>query len=219
METVNKVIDSASSALWRPSNTEQQAQHGDEPLAGIQGQGTATDPYDAGNRDDHQQQTPPSYTPSPLPPSGPADPNPANYYYPEAAPMVEESKPTRSDPSPGPGSGGPTDREEAKVVAAAQSSSGDEDYEAEPEVKVSEEALRGPKGPAPVPEYEFEKNIDANGEIKASHHEKADGGGGGARDHDHHSHGAHFPRSMSKLKDRFIGRAAKAGNHLHSTNR
>lgn len=82
--------------------------------------------------------------------------------------MVEESKPTRSDPSPGPGSGGPTDREEAKVVTAAQSSSGDEDYEAEPEVKVSEEALRGPKGPAPVPEYEFEKNIDANGEIKAS---------------------------------------------------
>lgn len=154
--------------------------------------------------------------------------------------MVEESKPTRSDPSPGPGSGGPTDREEAKVVAAAQSSSGDEDYEAEPEVKVSEEALRGPKGPAPAPEYEFEKNIDANGEIKASefcpesilrfgltadwvdsegHHEKAGGGGGGARDHDHHSHGAHFPRSMSKLKDRFIGRAAKAGNHLHSTNR
>ncbi|PYI08984.1 hypothetical protein BO78DRAFT_267118, partial [Aspergillus sclerotiicarbonarius CBS 121057] len=28
------------------------AQHGDEPLSGIQGKGTATDPYDAGNRDE-----------------------------------------------------------------------------------------------------------------------------------------------------------------------
>lgn len=64
METVKKVIDSASSTVWGVSSTEQQqqhqqqqqqqqeeVQHGDEPLSGIQGQGTATDPYDAGNRE------------------------------------------------------------------------------------------------------------------------------------------------------------------------
>ncbi|KAL4821238.1 hypothetical protein BDW67DRAFT_150286 [Aspergillus spinulosporus] len=65
METITHAVQSASNALWnevdalrggQQTQTEQripqQQQHGDEPLSGIQGKGTATDPYDAGNRDD-----------------------------------------------------------------------------------------------------------------------------------------------------------------------
>lgn len=48
------------------------------------------------------------------------------------------------------------------------------------------------------------------------HHEDL---GVGKSPSDHHSHGTHFPRNISKLKDRVIGRVPKAGNHLHSTNR
>ncbi|KAL5002202.1 hypothetical protein BDV10DRAFT_131870 [Aspergillus recurvatus] len=65
METITHAVQSASNALWnevdalrggQQTETEQrvpqQQQHGDEPMSGIQGKGTVTDPYDAGNRDD-----------------------------------------------------------------------------------------------------------------------------------------------------------------------
>ncbi|KAL4751978.1 hypothetical protein BDW72DRAFT_172528 [Aspergillus terricola var. indicus] len=64
METITQAVQSASNALWnevdalrggQQTQTEQrvpQQQHGDEPMSGIQGKGTVTDPYDAGNRDD-----------------------------------------------------------------------------------------------------------------------------------------------------------------------
>ncbi|GKZ34669.1 hypothetical protein AbraIFM66950_004983 [Aspergillus brasiliensis] len=59
MDTVNRTFNNASNALWselHPSQTPDSQyssqQHGDEPLSGIQGRGTATDPYDAGNRDE-----------------------------------------------------------------------------------------------------------------------------------------------------------------------
>ncbi|KAL4988537.1 hypothetical protein BDW68DRAFT_187167 [Aspergillus falconensis] len=65
METITQAVQSASNALWnevdalrggQQGQTEQrvpqQQQHGDEPMSGIQGKGTVTDPYDAGNRDD-----------------------------------------------------------------------------------------------------------------------------------------------------------------------
>lgn len=50
METINRAFDSASHAIWGETHPEHQ-QHGEEPLSGVQGQGKATDPYDAGNRD------------------------------------------------------------------------------------------------------------------------------------------------------------------------
>lgn len=50
MDTVNRALDSASHAIWGETHPEHQ-QHGEEPLSGVQGQGSATDPYDAGNRD------------------------------------------------------------------------------------------------------------------------------------------------------------------------
>lgn len=79
--------------------------------------------------------------------------------------MVEQAKPTRSDPSPG---GSEPERDEYKVAAAATSQAGDEDYETEPEVKVSEEALKGPKNPPARPEYDFEKEMDGKVDAKTS---------------------------------------------------
>lgn len=50
METVNKVVDAGYKAIWG-DNDGTNKPHGDEPVSGITGTGTATDPYDAGNRD------------------------------------------------------------------------------------------------------------------------------------------------------------------------
>ncbi|RAH46379.1 uncharacterized protein BO95DRAFT_463146 [Aspergillus brunneoviolaceus CBS 621.78] len=55
METLNRTFNNATTALWnefQPGEQQQLQPHGDEPLSGIQGKGTATDPYDGGNRDD-----------------------------------------------------------------------------------------------------------------------------------------------------------------------
>lgn len=49
METVHKVINTASNAIWGEGNTT--AQEHDEPISGVQGKGSSTDPYDAGNRE------------------------------------------------------------------------------------------------------------------------------------------------------------------------
>jgi len=57
---VQNASTAASNAIWgtgeqqqpQSERTEQivAARHGEEPLSGIQGRGTATDPYDAGNK-------------------------------------------------------------------------------------------------------------------------------------------------------------------------
>lgn len=54
MEAVNKVINTASNAIWGESDPQMQntaAQEHSEPISGVQGKGSASDPYDAGNRD------------------------------------------------------------------------------------------------------------------------------------------------------------------------
>ncbi|GAB1206506.1 hypothetical protein APSETT445_005196 [Aspergillus pseudonomiae] len=52
MEPFDKAWHTAADALRHDyrSSEQQWTQHGEEPIAGIQGRGTATDPYDAGNR-------------------------------------------------------------------------------------------------------------------------------------------------------------------------
>lgn len=56
MESVQKAVRDAADGLrnlaFGPQQvTEAATQHGEEPVAGVQGRGTPTDPYDAGNRD------------------------------------------------------------------------------------------------------------------------------------------------------------------------
>lgn len=45
METVKHALHSAESALHKDAKVKS----GQEPMSGVRGQGTATDPYDAGN--------------------------------------------------------------------------------------------------------------------------------------------------------------------------
>ncbi|PYH43847.1 uncharacterized protein BP01DRAFT_367099 [Aspergillus saccharolyticus JOP 1030-1] len=57
METLNRTFKSATNALWNEiqatTQPPQESQpHGEEPMSGIQGTGSVTDPYDGGNRDD-----------------------------------------------------------------------------------------------------------------------------------------------------------------------
>ncbi|GIJ99836.1 hypothetical protein Aspvir_003844 [Aspergillus viridinutans] len=57
MESVQKAVRDAADGLrnlaFGPQEvTESAAQHGEEPVAGVQGRGTPNDPYDAGNRDE-----------------------------------------------------------------------------------------------------------------------------------------------------------------------
>lgn len=50
--TVDKVVEAGKKAIWGESTeSQQQTSLGEEPVAGKRGLGTATDPYDAGNRD------------------------------------------------------------------------------------------------------------------------------------------------------------------------
>lgn len=53
IQSVDKVVEAGKKAIWGEEGTEsqQQTSHGEEPVSGTRGLGTATDPYDAGNRD------------------------------------------------------------------------------------------------------------------------------------------------------------------------
>ncbi|KAJ6102686.1 hypothetical protein N7486_005113 [Penicillium sp. IBT 16267x] len=52
MDTVNRYVSAASTALWGENTESQNIPHGNEPMSGVQGKGVADDPYDAGNRDE-----------------------------------------------------------------------------------------------------------------------------------------------------------------------
>lgn len=53
MAAVNNVINTASHSIWDDTDVQSQKteQSHDEPISGVQGKGTANDPYEAGNRD------------------------------------------------------------------------------------------------------------------------------------------------------------------------
>lgn len=56
IESVDRVVNAGKKAIWGQSGAEEKGDqssipHGEEPVAGKRGLGTATDPYDAGNRD------------------------------------------------------------------------------------------------------------------------------------------------------------------------
>lgn len=55
METINNVVQKATTAIWGEDDTSHQLQsvetHGDEPMSGVQGKGAVNDPFDAGNRE------------------------------------------------------------------------------------------------------------------------------------------------------------------------
>jgi hypothetical protein len=56
METITRAVQNTSDAFWKEVESlqgtgQEQQQHGEEPIAGVQGKGTPSDPYDSGNKD------------------------------------------------------------------------------------------------------------------------------------------------------------------------
>ena len=51
METIANVVNTATKAIWgeQPNPTTTNETAGSEPVSGMQGKGTVTDPYDQGN--------------------------------------------------------------------------------------------------------------------------------------------------------------------------
>lgn len=58
METINNVVNSASSALWGKNNAEQRTVQnetaGQEPVSGVMGAGSADEPFDKGNAEERK---------------------------------------------------------------------------------------------------------------------------------------------------------------------
>ncbi|CRG90661.1 hypothetical protein PISL3812_07705 [Talaromyces islandicus] len=50
----NSMVDAGKKAIWGDTSDQQKTPHGDEPVSGEQGLGTAMDPYDAGNREEEE---------------------------------------------------------------------------------------------------------------------------------------------------------------------
>ncbi|KAK9642699.1 hypothetical protein HCH54_008137 [Aspergillus fumigatus] len=104
MESVQKAVRDAADGLrnlaFGPQQvTEAATQHGEEPVAGVQGRGTPTDPYDAGNRDEQpgapQTQDNTAVIPEPLESITPI----------ETKPTDVSSAHSTSDQGPGAGAG------------------------------------------------------------------------------------------------------------------
>ncbi|GAD96075.1 hypothetical protein PVAR5_4724 [Paecilomyces variotii No. 5] len=161
METVNKVIDSATQAIWGENSSQpnQQQQHGSEPVSGVTGKGTTADPYDAGNRDEQPG--------APATQTGGVDPSdkPASY-----ATSGKENYQTSGSDYPASGDAGASSSSEKGKTTTSELDStttnqgdkpdgeadGDDESGYTPskssgsaKQNVSIEALKGPQGPPP----------------------------------------------------------------------
>ncbi|PTU25543.1 hypothetical protein P175DRAFT_083265 [Aspergillus ochraceoroseus IBT 24754] len=118
METITQTIHNASNAFWNEvqalqsggkpqtehhehepseSQSEQKRQsYSEEPMAGIQGKGTATDPYDAGNREDQECQENTAVIAEPLASITPALAQ--THLTDQAADQVPKQEPTQTQP-------------------------------------------------------------------------------------------------------------------------
>lgn len=177
METVNKVVNAASTAIWGEGNNNNQSTqpHGEEPISGVQGKGAANDPYDAGNRDeqpsaptteiDPTAQVNLDYNPQvldaktdtmtePMPVGTTAVTLPKPTETPSSNAFAQnESKETEQRSTE------TTEKQESTENAAAaggSSSASGSAGSSGSKQGVSEEALKGPQGPAPHPASEFE---------------------------------------------------------------
>ncbi|KAK4861041.1 hypothetical protein LT330_003957 [Penicillium expansum] len=185
METVNKYVNAASTVIWGENSSPQAQQHGEEPLSGVQGQGSATDPYDGGNRDEQpgaiksDVNTAPQHpilsnkpqrtevtsitTPhAPLSISACTSVTPALPITGDSTEASEskENKPISSGSTEASGSNDDNSSSSTKEQRSISQAEGGESSEAAGTAgshDVSKEALKGPQGPAPRPAEDFEK--------------------------------------------------------------
>ncbi|KAJ5367520.1 Solid-state culture expressed protein (Aos23) [Penicillium brevicompactum] len=189
METVNKYVTAASTAIWgqngEPNATQITQQHGEEPLSGVQGRGDTTDPYDAGNRDEQ---------PGAPETDGNTAPQEPNLVGSKAKTQTFEEAAVTSDPiatktatidpedasstapaassTAQPISGGSTESNKEKETSdkeqrdSSLSSGGNSGVQRPAHPEASIEALEGPQGPPPKPAEEFEKEAKGKAPVK-----------------------------------------------------
>ncbi|KAJ5508667.1 hypothetical protein N7527_010810 [Penicillium freii] len=179
METVNKYVNAASTVIWGDNNSPQTQQHGEEPISGVQGRGRATDPYDAGNRDEQPgaiqsdintapqhpiidnkpQETEVTSVTTPRAPtsiSACTSVTPALSISGDPTEATEASKSKENKPISGVSTESGYNQEQRSTSQAEGGQSSDAPRPAHTQ-EVSKEALQGPQGPAPRPVEDFEK--------------------------------------------------------------
>ncbi|KGO67638.1 hypothetical protein PITC_064010 [Penicillium italicum] len=185
METVNKYVNAASTAIWGENGTPQAQQHGEEPISGVQGKGRVTDPYDAGNRDEQPGAIQSDVNTAPQHPVLDNKPQ-ATEVTSITTPHAPTSISACTSVTPAlPITGNPAETSESEVnrpisSGSTESSGSNDDNSSNPNQgqrstsqaeggessdaprpvhhqDVSKEALQGPQGPAPRPAEDFEK--------------------------------------------------------------
>ncbi|KAJ5399969.1 hypothetical protein N7465_010458 [Penicillium sp. CMV-2018d] len=180
METVNKYVNAASTVIWGDNNSLQAQQHGEEPISGVQGRGRATDPYDAGNRDEQPGAIQSDVNTAPQHPiidNKPQETEVTSITTPRAPTSIsactsvtpalsisgdptEATEASTESKENKPISSGYTEssynQEQRSTSQAEGGQSSDAPHPAHTQ-EVSKEALQGPQGPAPRPVEDFEK--------------------------------------------------------------
>ncbi|CAG7979309.1 unnamed protein product [Penicillium salamii] len=190
METVNKYVTAASTAIWGqngdPNATQITQQHGEEPLSGVQGKGDTTDPYDAGNREEQPD------APKTDGNTAPQEPNLGGktQTFEEAA-VTSDPVATKTTTEPATSTFDPEDTSSTAAVSnsaqpiSSGSTESNKDKETDTEQRDSSqsagessapprpahpeasiEALEGPQGPPPKPAEEFEKEAKGKAPVK-----------------------------------------------------
>ncbi|KAJ5617063.1 hypothetical protein N7537_002177 [Penicillium hordei] len=172
METVNKYVNAASTAIWGESNSPQAQQHGEEPISGVQGKGRATDPYDAGNRDEQPGAIQSEVNTAPQHPiinNKPQETDVTSITTPHAPTSISactsvtpalsiSGDPTdATEASESKDNNDPTSNQEQRSTSQAEGGESSDAHRPAHAHDVSKEALQGPQGPAPRPAEDFEK--------------------------------------------------------------
>ncbi|KAJ5656295.1 hypothetical protein N7507_008245 [Penicillium longicatenatum] len=250
MDTVNRYVTAASTALWGENQESQDVAHGDEPVSGVQGKGVVNDPYDAGNRDEQ-------------PDAPKSDGNTAAQEPKVGGTLLNKAEPVLADNSSsavagGSGSGtsdlsmpkfieyqAPEQRSTEKSAVPKDQGLGNQEQDtaesntteknttdnktdesntdeskntgennkelpAPPHNKeISEEALKGPQGPAPKPAEQFEK------EEKIKQKKPAESRSSGDSDPSSKSHNSNDKASNGSGSDKKHGAMAKVKETLN----
>ncbi|KAJ5653939.1 hypothetical protein N7490_000942 [Penicillium lividum] len=167
-DTVNRVVSAASTALWGEGNQESQSlAHGDEPMSGVQGKGSAEDPYDGGNRDDQPD------APKSVGNTAPQEPKLEGMPLNKTEPVTTDSSTGASAVAGGSGSGsgsgsGPSDSpkpEPTESRAPEQRSTEESNVPKKQDHDQSREESDGPK------KQDHDQSQESDGPKKQNHHQ------------------------------------------------
>ncbi|KAJ5832586.1 hypothetical protein N7474_000897 [Penicillium riverlandense] len=219
METISNVVHKASTAIWGEDNSSHQEQsvepHGDEPMSGVQGKGAVNDPFDAGNREDQSDNADSIDEPTPTEDSPAAQKTTTEPSSKNNTDPITTGQPMSSSTEAGGGGGSSSTNEKQPTDGGEQRSTEKSGAESshplsamdDPNLKVSEEALKGPQGPAPHSASEFEKEMDGKAPSDTGIASKTSGTSEGKENGQKHG-------TMSRMKERL-----NKVTHLHHSSK